>query len=456
VRASTPEDLYAAVCEAAVTQGKFVFAAVLGSDDGQHLHVLASAGEASERLRPTRIPIHTSPEEGQGFAAIAWRTQRTVVSNDVLDDRRAHRWHEEARTAGVGSAASVPVVLDAKTVCILGFHLKEVGAFDAETVKLLERIGENVAYALGNFARENERRAGERALRESEERFRALTELSSDWYWELDEELRFSRFDGQRKSGVAEALANRYLGKRPWETVLESDEGWDAFRGVCERHEPFSDFVSYRTLEDGTRRYSSVNGEPVFGADGRFRGYRGVGRDITERRRAVERIQHLATHDTLTGLPNRMMFSQLLGVAIETARRHERQLAVLFVDLDSFKGINDSQGHAAGDEVLRAVSARIRQSLRASDVVARLGGDEFVVLAQDVTGEDDAADVASRIVAATVRPVRVSGGECSVGASVGISLFPSDAVDEATLMKYADAAMYAAKQAGGRVFRFHV
>ncbi len=172
-------------------------------------------------------------------------------------------------------------------------------------------------------------------------------------------------------------------------------------------------------------------------------------------RESEARFRHLATQDVLTGLPNRGLFSQLLNLAIEAARRYGRKLAVLFIDLDGFKYVNDKFGHDTGDELLRQMSRRFKECLRASDVVARLGGDEFVVLLQEVRGPQDAAASARKILAATAQPLQVLGHECRVTASVGVCLYPADAADEQALMKNADLAMYRAKQAGKNNCQFY-
>jgi len=173
-----------------------------------------------------------------------------------------------------------------------------------------------------------------------------------------------------------------------------------------------------------------------------------------ERARNHERISYLATHDALTGLPNRLMFGEHLAAAIRNAQRHGRRFAVLFVDLDRFKIINDSLGHAAGDALLQEVSRRLKHCLRASDIVARLGGDEFVVLLHEVETESHISSVARKILDATVAPLTLAGQDCRISASVGISLFPNDAQDAATLMRHADTAMYAAKAEGKNNFQY--
>ncbi len=300
-----------------------------------------------------------------------------------------------------------------------------------------------------------ERRKTEQALRESEARFRALTNLSSDWYWEQDAELRYTRMESRHTT--SNAIQRTFIGRHPWETELEmhAPGGWEAHRALLQSRQPFRDAIMFRQLANDTPYYISVSGEPMFDQENRFVGYRGVSREITDQKIAEARIQHLATHDSLTGLPNRAMFNQLLSHALTGAHRNERKVAVLFIDLDRFKFINDTLGHVAGDQLLQEITERFKKALRASDVIARLGGDEFVVLIEDVKSVDKVRTVARKLLSAAIKPVLLLGRECRVTASIGIALYPQDGVDEQTLMKNADIAMYFAKSEGKNNFQFY-
>jgi diguanylate cyclase (GGDEF)-like protein len=173
-----------------------------------------------------------------------------------------------------------------------------------------------------------------------------------------------------------------------------------------------------------------------------------------EKTRADERIEYLASHDSLTDLPNREMFNGMLRRAIDAAGRYQRRFALLFIDLDRFKVINDSLGHDAGDMLLVEIGGRLRRALRSSDVVARLGGDEFVVILEEAAERSEVEQVAGELLSVLSQPLQLSGHECHTTASIGIAMYPSDGADMSTLTKNADMAMYLAKEDGKNGFRF--
>ena len=219
-------------------------------------------------------------------------------------------------------------------------------------------------------------------------------------------------------------------------------------------------------LVDGSVRHVHQQVELLEPApDGTARRMAGAVHDITRQKDAEAQIRQLAYYDTLTGLPNRLLFSEQLGRALAQAARYQRQLAIMFVDLDNFKRVNDTLGHKVGDELLRQVSGRLAGSLRAQDLVvrggehahsiARLGGDEFIVLLTDVQQSSDVALVAQRLVGTLSEPVGIEGTEIFVGGSVGVAVFPQDGADTDTLMMNADTAMYRAKAAGRGGVQFY-
>ena len=176
--------------------------------------------------------------------------------------------------------------------------------------------------------------------------------------------------------------------------------------------------------------------------------------DITDRRQGEERSRFQASHDPLTGLPNRLLFTDRLSLAILHAQRHRERLAVMFLDIDHFKKINDGLGHAAGDDVLVKVGERLRSCLRGNDTVARLGGDEFLFLVPDVTKESDVASLARKILAVVSEPLTIAGREIQVTASLGVGIYPNDGAESEALVSNVDAAMYRAKEKGRNNFQF--
>ncbi|MEG3638196.1 diguanylate cyclase domain-containing protein [Magnetococcus sp. PR-3] len=182
--------------------------------------------------------------------------------------------------------------------------------------------------------------------------------------------------------------------------------------------------------------------------------YTGIIRDITERKEAERRITYQANYDALTGIPNRSHFQHLLKQSIERATAEESQLAVIFIDLDRFKWVNDNLGHGAGDELLRLSSKRAASCLKSRDTVARLGGDEFVAILEHVGGSDQAFAVSKRVLESLNRPFMLDGKEVFISGSLGVSLYPQDTTDQEELLKKADEAMYASKRAGRNACHF--
>ena len=427
-----------------------------------------------------------------------------------------------------------------------------------------------------------ERVKAENAQRESEERFRSLTELSSDFYWETDSLHRIVRTrhgSGHRSVNVP----GSQTGKTRWDiaSIGPDAAGWAAHRAVLDAHQPFRGFEFSRLDANGAERHLSISGEPVFDEHRVFTGYRGVGqdittrklaedelrsavsllsatlestadgilvvaadhsiarfnqrfvdmwripaeiigsrddnralgfvldqvkdapafiakvedlyahpadesfdtiefkdgrmferysrpqyvanrpvgrvwsfRDVTDRKRAEERIHVLAFQDALTELPNRVLFRDRFEQATARADRARTKVALLFLDLDNFKTINDSLGHAVGDALLRMVASRLRQCVRDTDTISRQGGDEFLIMLADLPDAEAATPVAQKLQEQFQVPFAIEGNELTTSVSVGISFCPDDGEDFDTLLKKADTAMYRAKEAGRNTYRF--
>lgn len=218
-----------------------------------------------------------------------------------------------------------------------------------------------------------------------------------------------------------------------WETLL-AGRVWRA------------DVVNRR--RDGSHYYTRQTVSPLQRSDGSITHFVALLEDVTDEKRAVERLEHLASHDPLTDLPNRLLFHDLLPRTIALARRQNRRCAILFVDLDRFKPINDRRGHAVGDQVLKEIARRLQDSIRQSDSAARVGGDEFAVILPDLGEHAEAVLVAEKIIEAINRPIQIDDAVVTVGASIGIAVFPDHGDDPELLAKRADEAMYRAKLEG--------
>ncbi len=199
---------------------------------------------------------------------------------------------------------------------------------------------------------------------------------------------------------------------------------------------------------DRAQRHYDLRTSPLTDWHGRLTGRLIVLRDITERKRAEETIRQLAYHDSLTGLPNRRLFSDRLNLAMAHAHRSQQKLAVMLFDLDHFKEVNDTLGHSVGDKLLQAVGERLTSLLRKEDTVARMGGDEFMLLLPEIAGVEDADQVAQKVLEALRKPFVLNGHEIHISTSIGIALYPDDGEDVDALMKNADIAMYRAKDQG--------
>ncbi|HJW81382.1 MAG TPA: EAL domain-containing protein, partial [Acidiferrobacterales bacterium] len=228
--------------------------------------------------------------------------------------------------------------------------------------------------------------------------------------------------------------------KKLWDTILAG--------------EVFSDvFVNRR--KDGSLYYEEKTISPLKGPAGQVTHFVATGKDVSERVQAQERLQHMAQHDALTELPNRALFLDRLRQSLARARWHQRLVAILFVDMDRFKTINDTLGHEVGDKLLQALAERLTASVREGDTVARFGGDEFVVLLDDVASEKDIGALAQKVIEAIIPPFVIDGQDLYITASIGVSLYPNDGEDSTTLLKNADIAMYRAKDLGKNTYQFY-
>lgn len=321
-----------------------------------------------------------------------------------------------------------------------------------------------VESALHKAALEKVNRAMEQRLKASERLHRYLVESSPDLIFTLDAEGRFSYINPRVKQLLG--FERGTLIRRPF-TTLVMPEDVDRICNLLSLPStmPGESFNVELRLRRNRGELApvepdsltvSLTGIPMLSQQGERRvvGLYGVARDISERKRAEEIISFQAYHDQLTHLPNRVLFKDRLELAITQAQRRTGALAVMFVDVDRFKLVNDTYGHAEGDLLLRAIASRLSSTLRRGDTLARLGGDEFTVLLPDINQPEDAETIARKIVTTLSEPIKLSQGDFRATVSIGIALFPRDGSTAEDLTRHADIAMYQVKRSGKNAFRF--
>jgi diguanylate cyclase (GGDEF)-like protein/PAS domain S-box-containing protein len=294
------------------------------------------------------------------------------------------------------------------------------------------------------------------ALRIANERVNSHMENSPLTVLEFDEALNITHCSS--RVSVMLGYESRELMNRPlFETLgIEDKDGLfaDSFRRLRSGEETRNRVESTLKHRDGSTVYCDWFNSALTDRSGNVISIMSLVQDVSARVEAAQQLLHFATHDTLTGLGNRRVLTERLSRSLARAERTGEAVAVLFIDLDGFKHVNDVYGHLAGDEVLRDVAARLKGVARASDFVARLGGDEFVILLETDMKTDTASIVVERVFAALATPFRFSEGEATIGASIGVAMHPPLSNLAADLIRRADAAMYAAKSAGKGCVRF--
>jgi diguanylate cyclase (GGDEF)-like protein/PAS domain S-box-containing protein len=331
------------------------------------------------------------------------------------------------------------------------------GAQDYLTKNNLARLVPVIERELREVSMRRNAVQSRQALHESESRLKSILNTLDDIVWSVE-------IPSLRLSYLSPAAAKVY--GRPLENLLGSPDKWLSAvhpedrermrRYIAEVMAAGSLSTEYRIVRpDGELRWLYDRARVVANERGCRLRIDGIASDITEHKRSQAMLYQAAHHDTLTGLPNRILLNDRLAQAIGHAQRRKQAVAVMFIDLDRFKNVNDGLGHEAGDALLRHMAIRIRQSIRAEDTVARLGGDEFVVVLPDIAHEADVELVANKLLATVAPAQEIQGHTIHCTASIGVALYPRDGHDAGALLKCADIAMYQAKQGGRNCVRLY-
>ena len=379
-------------------------------------------------------------EKGVGLPGRAWASGQAVLIGDVQEDRDFAR-HEDARMAGLHGALAFPVLNGLAVTGVLELFSRESDGFSEDAVRAMASVGSQV----GQFV---ERRRAERALQAAGERITGVLENVADGIITMDERGRVQSLN---------AAARRLFGYLPEEVIGSSvdvlvpdGDREQLLPRLLNSAAPGATRAEAGGLETVGRRMDgstfplelrpsemSLAGQHVYIVSLR---------DISDRKAQTDALQYQALHDALTGLPNRTLLGDRLRQAISSATRDHKPLALLLLDLDRFKEVNDTMGHPYGDLILQQVASRIRELLREADTVARLGGDEFAILPTGATAREGAVRTAQKVVKAFEKPFVIDDRAFDIRASIGIALYPEHGEDAETLMRRADVAMYVAKR----------
>ena len=309
---------------------------------------------------------------------------------------------------------------------------------------------------LGSQMDINAQKEAEIKLRQSEERYRTIIDTITDAYYEVDLAGNATVFNEPfltlYESSAAEMQGKNY---REYVDQEKAKMAYWVFHQVFETGKPTKKMEWEIIAKSGKRKQVELSVSLIRDAQGKPQGFRGIISDVTQQRRAEELIRHQAFHDPLTGLANRLLFYDRMQMAFKLAKRNQRLVALIILDIDKFKEINDTYGHMAGDELLKAIADRLSQIVRASDTVARYGGDEFTLIMPSLSCEEDALVVVKKIVSVFDSPFQVGKGFINVTSSVGVAIYPAHGTDTDTLMNKADNAMYRAKAMGRNKYCFY-
>ena len=321
----------------------------------------------------------------------------------------------------------------------------------SQQLLMIEVIGSLVATigCLAIVMRENHQTGKSDAI--AERQLSNLADFATDLYWETDLEGYITTCGGRMMSTIAPNI-NSVLGHHYLDIIKLEEREMEKMLNALQSIQPYSDILSVLKDPTGKKYHISLSATPRLDRAGNVIGYLGVGTNVTRRIEAQGRLRHMAEHDMLTGLANRYAFQSRIEKDIEKSDEDDN-VAMLAIDLDNFKAINDTFGHQTGDALLNMVAKRIRKTIRNDDWAARLGGDEFVVVTRNTPNPMDACLMASRLVTALSRPYKIGGTELHCSASVGVACAPLHAGDSGTLMKYADLALYDAKGSGRSCYR---
>lgn len=433
------------ICNEIVQLFGYQFVWLGKKEAGGEFSIPAQSGNASAYLKDMlRVGVRWDDSlQGKGPAGTCVRSGHTQVFN--ISDSSFQPWRDAATHFGFKSIAGIPLIVRGEVYGALMLYSKLEHDFDdVSTLQRLSGIASRICVALEMALDQQQLRLLSTALASAGNGV-FITDALGKIQWVNNAFTRLTGFSSAESIGRYPSLLksgkqdNAFYQKQ-WKTIQQG-KIWS--RETIERHKSGKLFTVQQTIT------------PIKNDIGEISHYISILDDITVQKEAAARIQYMAHFDALTALPNRTLFHDRLRQTLAQAKRDDQSCALMFLDLDKFKAVNDTLGHHIGDLLLQAVANRIKASVREVDTVSRLAGDEFTVLLPHVSGREDATLIAEKITAALAEPFMLDGKEVNIGSSTGIAFYPADADNDEALLKCADNAMYIAKEQGRGTFRFY-
>jgi len=443
-------ELFNELCEITVKFRSLSMAWVgIKNESDQWITVIASAGEYLEYLQDINVSVDAGLSEGHGPVGIAYREGRVVTANHFSTESMAKPWIQRIKSSRWESVSSIPILRNNQPFAVLSVYSKIVNFFSDEIVQLLTELGTDLTFALDAIDREIARQKAEKGL-----------ELSAKVFAQSQEGIIISDNHNQIVSvnaaftSITGYLAEDVKGKNPNKLAsgLQSADFYQAMWNIINK-EGYWQGELFNRRKNGEVFPEWMTISVVKDMRGRVENYIAIFSDISKHKESEAQIEHMAHYDPLTDLPNRILLKAHVDQVLAVAARNKLQFALLFLDLDHFKNINDSLGHSIGDKLLIEVAQRLKSVVREEDTVSRLGGDEFNILLPN-TDYKGAALVASKVVKVMAETIEIELNQLHISLSIGISLFPENGCDYEALYKNADTALYQAKDKGRNQYQF--
>ncbi|MDI1308987.1 MAG: EAL domain-containing protein [Methylotenera sp.] len=457
VRSKNERELFPKICQDAVLFGGMKMAWIgIFDEKSQLLIPVASYGTGTEYLDFLKISVDAKVNTGRGPSGTAFREDKPFWCLDFRHDPSTGFWHELGSKFEWGASAALPLHRNGKVVGIFNIYANDQNVFDKQGQNLLIEMTSDIDFALDNFDIENEREQFKGKLLESEEVSRLVLENSLDAIINMDSQglviewsgAAYKMFGYQREDAMGQKLSDLIIPERDREAHLKGMK-----RVIATNQSNMTGRrVEVSALRlDGTEMPAEMSIAKI--ETGNLVFFSAFIRDITNRKEYEKQIQQLAHFDALTNLPNRILLQDHFKYALSLVKRNNGKLAIIFLDLDHFKDINDTLGHSIGDLLLKEVASRLQLTLREEDTLSRLGGDEFILI---LPGTDSlgAANVSQKLLNIMAMPYHIDSFELTVTGSLGVALYPDDGNDFEILSQKADTAMYRAKQEGRNNYRF--